>query len=230
MDPSEHYQLSRQKSFLLHLALIASSIAFLKFDIVPDWNYATAVQLSSDSRAFPIRFQFEKLIAGLLVFLIVRFGLKWDIVKKTSAEKLIGQSLFFAVFTSIVLLVPALLIQYVRLDPKLPDITWIWAIHNLLFVSFGEEVLFRGYLQNGLTRLFRAQLKGARSVPLILTALLFGLTHFQGGLAYVTLASIAGLFYGLVFQRAGLPGAVLTHFLVNLTHFCLFSYPSLVTH
>lgn len=43
-----------------------------------------------------------------------------------------------------VLIPISLLTQYVRVDLKLPDQTWIWALNNLFFVCFAEEAFFRG--------------------------------------------------------------------------------------
>jgi membrane protease YdiL (CAAX protease family) len=62
----------------------------------------------------------------------------------------------------------------------------------------------------------------------VLAALAFGLAHYQGGVAYVILSSLAGLFYGWAYLQTGrLEAPVLTHFLLNFLHLTLFSYPAL---
>ncbi|MBK0059321.1 CPBP family intramembrane metalloprotease [Pseudomonas sp. S44] len=106
--------------------------------------------------------------------------------------------------------------------PKWPEQTWIWALNNLLLVSLTEELLFRGYIQGGLQRLFRHQ-----GLALIVAALLFGLAHLGSGWQWFYLASLAGIGYGLAYRLGGLSAAVVCHFAVNLTHFALFTYPML---
>src|SRR5690606_4848503 len=60
--------------------------------------------------------------------------------------------------------------------PKWPEQAWIWLLNNLLLVSLTEELLFRGYIQGGLQRLFNNQ-----ALALVTAALLFGLAHLGGG-------------------------------------------------
>ncbi|MGE7992784.1 CPBP family intramembrane glutamic endopeptidase [Pseudomonas sp. NPDC089554] len=106
--------------------------------------------------------------------------------------------------------------------PKWPDQAWVWILNNLLLVSLTEELLFRGYLQGGLQRLF-----GHPGLALVVAALLFGLAHLGGGWQWFYLASLAGVGYGLAYRHGGLLAAVLCHFLFNLAHFTLFTYPML---
>jgi membrane protease YdiL (CAAX protease family) len=72
----------------------------------------------------------------------------------------------------------------------------------LLFIGIPEELLFRGLLQNFLEQWWG---KGFRSLGA--ASLLFGAAHLNNGEApnysYMLLASIAGVFYGITFRRAG---------------------------
>lgn len=106
--------------------------------------------------------------------------------------------------------------------PKWPDQAWLWLLNNLLLVSLTEELLFRGYIQGGLQRLFRHD-----GLALIAAALLFGLAHLGGGWQWFYLASLAGVGYGLAYRHGGLTAAVLCHVVVNLVHFAGFTYPML---
>ncbi|MHC6224830.1 lysostaphin resistance A-like protein [Pseudomonas sp. X10] len=108
--------------------------------------------------------------------------------------------------------------------PKWPEQAWIWLLNNLLLVSLTEELLFRGYIQGGLQRLFNNQ-----ALALVTAALLFGLAHLGGGWQWFYLASLAGLGYGLAYRYGGLAAAVLCHFGLNLAHFAGFSYPMLAS-
>ncbi|MBE9609724.1 CPBP family intramembrane glutamic endopeptidase [Chitinilyticum piscinae] len=102
----------------------------------------------------------------------------------------------------------------------------LWLANNLLIVCVVEELLFRGGLQAWLARRWSGWRHGPM-LALLFTAVLFGLAHAPGGVAWVLLATLAGLGYGLAWQRGGLPAAVLVHFAVNAGHFLLFSYPQL---
>ena len=53
--------------------------------------------------------------------------------------------------------------------------------------------------------------------------------HYQGGLSYVALATVAGIFYGMAYYKSGrLISAIAVHFLLNLTHALFFTYPALM--
>jgi uncharacterized protein len=91
------------------------------------------------------------------------------------------------------------------------------ALGILLFTAWPEEFLFRGILQNLLSRTFRNQWAG-----LAIASIIFGLSHIfhapYPNWKYVLLATIAGLFYGRAWMKTGslLPG-VLIHALVDVS-------------
>ncbi len=74
------------------------------------------------------------------------------------------------------------------------------AIGILLFIAWPEELLFRGLLQNCLSRATQSDWFGW-----IAASVLFGLSHITNGgfpnWKYVLLASIAGFFYGWTWRR-----------------------------
>jgi uncharacterized protein len=85
----------------------------------------------------------------------------------------------------------------------------------LLFIGIPEELLFRGLIQN-----FLDQWWGKGSPSLIAASLLFGAAHLNNAPApnfpYALLASIAGVFYGFTFRRAGnLLAPAMLHALVD---------------
>lgn len=87
-------------------------------------------------------------------------------------------------------------LKFITFSPRLPSIWHAGAAVLLTFLltAVPEELFFRGILQNLLeTRLPRTR-------ALLLTSILFGLSHFHKGALvnwrYVLLASIAGVFYG----------------------------------
>jgi len=79
------------------------------------------------------------------------------------------------------------------------------------FVAILEEIYFRGWLQNLLER------RLGRSWSLIVTAILFGLSHFNKGAThfnwrYVLLATLAGIFYGRAWRaERRLMASAITH-------------------
>ena len=120
----------------------------------------------------------------------------------------------------------ALLLGAVRWEPKLPEGLWLWAANNLLLVAFAEEALFRGFLQAGLARRLRERAGGAWTA-IGVAAVAFGVAHHAGGAAMVLLATAAGVAYGLAYRHGGLLASVWAHFLLNLAHILLFTYPLL---
>ncbi|MFO7808456.1 type II CAAX prenyl endopeptidase Rce1 family protein [Guyparkeria sp.] len=61
-----------------------------------------------------------------------------------------------------------------------------------------------------------------------LTAVVFGLVHLPFGTEFAAVATIAGLGHGWIAWKSGsLWPAIGLHWLVNLLHFSLFSYPML---
>lgn len=106
-------------------------------------------------------------------------------------------------------------------ESSFPDWLWLFMLNNLLITCVVEEALFRGFLQPRLCKIFNV------TGGIIAASLLFGLAHLAGGMILVLFASLAGLGYGLAFyfsQRLWV--AIGFHFIFNLTHLLLFSYPA----
>lgn len=83
------------------------------------------------------------------------------------------------------------------------------------FIAIPEELFFRGWLQNLLER------RLGRTPALLVTAALFGLSHFNKRAVhfnwrYVVLAALAGVFYGRAWRRDRRVGAsAITHACVD---------------
>jgi membrane protease YdiL (CAAX protease family) len=96
------------------------------------------------------------------------------------------------------------------------------AIGILFFTAWPEEFLFRGSLQNLLSKTMKNPWAG-----LIVASVIFGLSHIfhapYPNWKYVLLATIAGLFYGRAWMKTGslVPG-VLIHALVDISWHVLF--------
>jgi membrane protease YdiL (CAAX protease family) len=87
-------------------------------------------------------------------------------------------------------------------------LTWIYIF---IFIAVPEELLFRAWVQNLLER------RVGRRVALAITAVLFGLSHFNKrsthfNWQYVLLATIAGIFYGRAWrEQRRVPASTITH-------------------
>lgn len=98
-----------------------------------------------------------------------------------------------------------------------PDNAGLFLSANLFLTCVAEEAAFRGVVQGLLARRFGTDLRGARGwLPVVVAALLFGAAHAAGGAAYVGLATLAGLGYGLVYALTRrIEAAILLHFALN---------------
>jgi membrane protease YdiL (CAAX protease family) len=88
-------------------------------------------------------------------------------------------------------------------------------IFTFFLIAVPEELFFRGWVQNLLER------RLGRTAALIVTAVFFGLAHFNKRAVhfnwrYVLLAAIAGIFYGRAWRRERRVGAsAVTHATVD---------------
>jgi membrane protease YdiL (CAAX protease family) len=92
----------------------------------------------------------------------------------------------------------------------------------LFFTAWPEEFLFRGILQNMLSRTLQSDL-----AAWWLASLVFGFSHITNGYfpnwRYVALASIAGFFYGWTWRKTGsIFASALVHAAVDITWHFLF--------
>lgn len=96
---------------------------------------------------------------------------------------------------------------------------------NLFFCCVAEEGFSRGFLQHSLSQINSCY---PSIIAIAVASFFFGLAHYQGGIYYILLATIAGIFYGWVYHvTKRIEASIITHFLLNLTHLLLFTYPAL---
>lgn len=114
-------------------------------------------------------------------------------------------------------------IGFLRFEPTFAPLhSLVAAVGILFFTAWPEEFLFRGVLQNCLSRTFKNQWVG-----LGIASVIFGFSHIlhapTPNWKYVLLATIAGIFYGRIWMKTGslLPGT-LVHALVDLSWHILF--------
>jgi len=122
----------------------------------------------------------------------------------------------FAFYTPIALLL-GLALGFLHLHQAWPGLGAIgeaW-IFTFFFIAVPEELFFRGWVQNLIEK------RMGRGAALFLTAILFGLSHFNKRAVlfnwrYVLLAALAGIFYGRAWRQERRVGAsAITHATVD---------------
>jgi uncharacterized protein len=106
---------------------------------------------------------------------------------------------------------------FLHFHPELPSLSRavMASLFTFFFIAVPEELFFRGWLQNLLER------RVGRQWALVVTAILFGLSHFNKraihfNWRYVLLAAIAGIFYGRAWRQERRVGAsAVTHATVD---------------
>ena len=178
------------------------------------------VVFSDNSAPFNMYLNFDKAYLG-----IVMFNLLPPLDKVVEFKKSLWLVFRYLLVTALFLGPAAYFSGYVLWEPKANPYLALWALNNFFFVCFFEETIFRRFIQNQLVHYFRNTQYGDL-VAIFLGAVIFGLAHIAGGMAYVALATLAGIFYGLCFYHScNVRTSMLLHFSVNLIHSLLFTYP-----
>jgi uncharacterized protein len=163
------------------------------------------------------------LSTGVAAFILVRrmegigYALEW--------RRGFGWNFGFHFLVFIAIAIPlGMSIGFLAFDPLLSRLRSLplSAVGILFFTAWPEEFLFRGVLQNFLSRTFRNPWAG-----LVAASVIFGFAHILHAPVpnwkYVGLATIAGLFYGRAWMKTGslVPGALM-HALVDISWHVLF--------
>jgi membrane protease YdiL (CAAX protease family) len=115
--------------------------------------------------------------------------------------------------------------------PKLPTLFWLFIPLNLLLVAIPEEAFMRGFVQNECLRLFGDKGIASQILAILLTSLLFAALHYgwSKNIPFLFLVFIAGVIYGSIYQfTRAIEASIICHYIFNLIHFSLFTYPVLV--
>lgn len=176
--------------------------------------------------------QLATIVLVLYLFLVIRrlegIGYNYELQAADWHKSLV----YFAVFVTFFAIPLAISLGFAASSRQVePVLQWgVRAIAIFFFIAVPEELLFRGIIQNLLHKSF----PGMTWVPLLLASLVFGLAHannssppflyvsLPGGVdlrvawAYLLLAGLAGVFYGLTYLRTGkVTAAALVHALVD---------------
>jgi len=206
----------------LVFVLISVALSARLFPLFQNWQLVPPFKLSEISVPYAIWWNFEKPILAIVIGAFAIASHRDMLVAVNPVRVILVGALGIALTIAL-----AYAWGYIAWEPKAPAIFGLWALTNLLITCAGEEAFFRGFLLKELDRGL-ATSAFQRSLPLLVSSLLFGFAHYAGGWKYVTLASVAGIFYGLVYRMTGrLWVSVVLHLLLNTVHFLLFTYPAI---
>ena len=211
------------------VGVLAFVLAFLLMrHLIPgasNWLALSNIKLSETSALYNLWVNIDKPLLGLLILLSLPSGLYSGRLSQKDLMTTMGISAIAAGS----LLWLSTYLGYIFWDPKFAFLFFIWLPINLFCTIVPEEIFFRGFTQPALISFFQKSLPYPKLAPafgIATAALLFGLLHYWGGLYYILISALAGVFYGLVVHLSGrLAAGILVHTIVNVTHFFLFSYP-----
>ncbi|MDC0535779.1 CPBP family intramembrane metalloprotease [Francisellaceae bacterium] len=205
--------------FLFGLGIIFVSIAIiLPFAGWHIWFPVIKYQVSAISAPYTMGVYFQKAFIACLFILICRNQF-FD--KLSTLIKAIYGQWYIILITAVSLILPGILLGFISFEIKWNHLFWFWALTNLFFVCFTEEILFRGILLKQFIKL-----KFPWWLALVLSSVIFGCYHYRMGYLMIIMASIAGVFYGWAYLKTkSLEGAIFLHFSVNGIQFLFFTYP-----
>ena len=192
---------------------------FHKLPGFQNWQITHELLLSPNAYPLNLYLNFDK---SLIALFLLGFG-KLPLMNtiKIDIKFLFGTLLACALVGAI-----AVSINLIQWDLKFGNFFWVWAFNNLIFICVAEEMLFRGFLQEELSRVFSRYRYGS-IMALGIAAIGFGLSHL-GPLPYMSLTIVCGFFYGFIYLKTKkIELAILGHFLLNAIHIIGFSYPLL---
>lgn len=200
----------------------------LSFHFLPgflNWKIVANMQLSPDALPYSFYFNFDKPCSGFFVL-----ALSLPLIQtKNQLKKMVAITLPVTLIGILLLIILSLYVGMIAWDPKLPPILIAWLFTNLLFVSIPEEAFFRGFIQKELYHWF-GKTKAAAVGSVLITSFFFVLLHliWVGNFYFLCLVFIASVIYGTLYQMTKtIESSILCHYLFNVTHFLLFSYPAL---
>lgn len=218
---------SKYLKAVIWFIFILSSLALMSHT-VPGFNnimiYKGKISEHAVTYSFWVNYD-KPLIA--LVFLLFNFH---PIKFKVLAKKIRQIIPYYIICASFLCLI-AFISKIFLIDLTVFNYLWLWIPVNLVLVCIAEEVLFRGEIQQKIYNLLKgnnASKPVMNFLPIVISSVLFGLAHYNGGIVFIALATICGFFYGLFYHKTKrIEASIIIHFLLNLTHILFFTYPML---
>lgn len=211
----------------LIVALVAFVISVLLighyFPGFHNWKIMGPTKLSPGAYPYSFYLNFDKPLIGLFPL-----ALSIPLLSRMHLRSVLVKTFVLTALGIVILMLVALSLHLVKIDPKFPAITPLWLIANLFLVSLPEEAFFRGFLQREIHDHFHTKWSGPLGIFLVSVA--FALLHFLflQSYSYLLLAFLASLIYGTIYHvTRAIESAIFAHFLFNCLYFFCFSYPLL---
>lgn len=230
----EARQRPRREAVLMGLMFVIGLA--LSLHLLPGFLNPTYLASTSDARGPTLRYlNFDKGVAGLLLLVVLAARQRRSSYPAVAAEAAdaadpsaaprplpasgLPRWAPWAVAAATLALPWAIAVATGVGRPTLrwPENAAVFLAANLFLTCVAEEVAFRGVIQGLLARRLGTDLRTMNGwLPVLLAAVLFGLAHAAGGPAYVALALLAGLGYGLMYTlTARIEAAIALHFALN---------------
>ncbi len=220
--PRSAQSLTLQWLFGLVFMALALAIALVVLPGFPRIALTEAVPLTPDARPYGIGLGFSKVVTGILILGIINTE---RVRSPGELGRVLAKSLPIFLVTASLVLMLTLAMEFTDFDPKWTTLFLVWAPVNLFFTCLSEEAFFRGFIQQVLAS---PKTRWAVAIAIAVSALLFGATHFGGGLVFALASVVAGLGYALAYHLTRrIEAAIAVHFALNSSHFLLFTYPAL---
>jgi uncharacterized protein len=201
--------------------LIAAALATHRVPGFAPHLAAEGMRLSPASAEMTLKAHFDKAFAGVLLLACFCAHAR----NLSDWRRALGIGVIAGAATALVVIGLAIAAGAVRYDLKLPSITLQWMAINLLLTCVFEEALFRGVIQDRLSRMVANRLRW-KWLPLLAASVLFGLAHAAGGPVLIVVSTMAGVGYGLAYSMSlRVEAAIVAHFTLNSLHFLCFTYP-----
>ena len=214
----------------LVLVLLATAISLgLWFHYFPgfqNWRIIKDAQISANAYPFSLYLTFDKPFIGIFIL-----ALGFPLVSNLHEfGKVMKTAIPMTIAGMTILLGVALYLGQIAWDPKFLSIFWLFFFQNLIFTVIPEETFMRGFIQNEFFKGFGSRGGLASTASVLLTALLFATLHYvwAPNATFLILIFLAGIIYGTIYQLTqSLEASILCHFVFNLTHLLLFTYPAI---
>lgn len=213
------------------LALLCLGLSLHK---LPGFNNPiaiNAIKLTTDASPFTQYLNFDKGSVGLVLVAFLSMPLqRTDLFRRLAASTLLAYIVACAVVFG-----ASTALGLVRLEPKVPSVTWLFLTTNFFLVCVAEQAFFRFLIQDPLRGFFPGQSRDGYQVrrahtvfAVALSGVLFGVAHAAGGLLMILMATLAGTVYAVVYAATNrIEAPLFVHFGLNAMHFLAFTYPRL---
>lgn len=188
-----------------------------------DWKILVDETTSATAAPYTLSLDMAAAFTGLGLLL---FGFKNIRTKKTFFESL-AKSAPTMVVCLMVLMISALTVGIVEFEPKVPNFLLTWMLINLFVFSVSQEMVFRYFLLGSLLNIMEG-FKFSGIIAMVVSSAIY-LTYLMPlTLGYAISAFIASMFFSYVFVKTRkVEMSIILHFMVNLMHILLFTYPML---